>query len=84
MDDRTSVPTGVFELPTIDTLSDTRDLLAHATKEAEKLKDYFVVDSDGHLSEFPFWQEIIARMDNKVYRDMAQSFKERPGSPAGG
>ncbi|HEV2571769.1 amidohydrolase family protein [Methylocella sp. CPCC 101449] len=83
MDDRTSVPTGVFELPTVDTLTDTRDLLAHATKEAEKLKDYFVVDADGHLSEFPFWQEIIGRMDNKVYRDMAKSFKDRPGSPPG-
>lgn len=83
MDDRAAAQTGVFELPKIDVNSDTRDLLAHAAKDAHNLKDYFVVDSDGHLSEFPFWQEIVARLDNKVYRDMAQSFKDRPGSPPG-
>ncbi|MBM3609440.1 MAG: amidohydrolase, partial [Alphaproteobacteria bacterium] len=47
------------------------------------LQDYFVVDADGHISEFPFWQDIVSRMDNEVYRDMARSFKDRSGSPPG-
>lgn len=83
MDDRANAPTGVFELPQIDVMTDTRDVLAHAAKDARKLHDYFVVDSDGHISEFPFWQDIVSRMDNEVYRDMARSFKDRPGSPPG-
>ena len=83
MDDRATPQAGVFELPKVDVMMDTRDLLAHAGKDTEKLQDYFVVDADGHISEFPFWQDIISRMDNDVYRDMARSFKDRPGSPPG-
>ncbi|MBX9758635.1 MAG: amidohydrolase [Beijerinckiaceae bacterium] len=82
-DDATSRTPGVFELPRVDNSTDTRDLLAHAAKEARALKDTFVVDVDAHLSEFAFWGEIVDRIDNDVYRQMAQSFRNRPGSPPG-
>ncbi len=83
MDDQATPQAAVFELPKADVMMDTRDLLAHAKKDAKKLQDYFVVDTDAHISEFTFWQDIISRMDNDVYRDMARSFKDRPGSPPG-
>ena len=76
-DDATSRTPGVFELPRVDNFTDTRDLLAHAAKDAHALKDTFVVDVDAHLSEFAFWGEIVDRIDNDVYRQMAQSFRNR-------
>lgn len=82
-DDATSRTPGVFELPKVDNATDTRDLLAHAAKDANALKDHFVVDVDAHLSEFAFWSEIVDRIDNDVYRQMAQSFRNRAGSPPG-
>lgn len=83
MDDRATPQAGVFELPKVDNETDTRDLLRHAYKDSERLKDYFVVDADAHIAEFPFWKEITARMDNAVYRDMAKAFTDRAGSPPG-
>ncbi len=82
-DDAINRSAGVFELPKVDNATDTRDLLAHAAKDAHALKDTFVVDVDAHLSEFAFWGEIVDRIDNDVYRQMAQSFRNRPGSPPG-
>ena len=82
-DDAINRGAGVYELPKVDNATDTRDLLAHAAKDAHALKDCFVVDVDAHLSEFAFWGEIVDRIDNDVYRQMAQSFRNRPGSPPG-
>ena len=82
-DDAINRSAGVFELPKVDNATDTRDLLAHAAKDAHALKDTFVVDVDAHLSEFAFWGEIVDRIDNDVYRQMAQSFRNRAGSPPG-
>jgi hypothetical protein len=40
------------QLPEITTKSDTRDILAHAAREAKGvLKDYFIVDVDAHVME---------------------------------
>jgi predicted TIM-barrel fold metal-dependent hydrolase len=64
----------IHELGKIDTRSDTRDVLAHAGRDAQRLKDYFIVDVDAHVKEFAFWSEITSLISSDVYRQMAQSF----------
>jgi hypothetical protein len=49
----------VRELEEITIKSDTRDILAHATRQAESYEDYFLVDIDAHVTETQFWNEII-------------------------
>jgi uncharacterized protein len=73
----------VRELEKITNRSDTRDVLAHASKSARKLNDYFIVDIDAHVAETAFWSEITDRIDNDYLRHAAQSFRERGGSPPG-
>ena len=51
----------ISELPKITVQTDTREILAHAAKEA-KLDDYFIVDVDAHVTETAFWPEIVDRM----------------------
>jgi len=68
---------GVTELPKITIHSDTRDVLAHASKAARSLDDYFIVDVDAHVYETGFWSEITRRMQSDVFRQMAESFKDR-------
>ena len=46
----TAHPT-VRELEKISNRTDTRDVLAHASKSARKLNDYFIVDIDAHVTE---------------------------------
>ena len=66
-------------MPKITTGTDTRDILAHATRQAAEFEDFFLVDIDAHVTETQFWPEIIAMVDNDVIRHMAQSQMERPG-----
>src|SRR5215469_9903238 len=73
----------IRELPKITIKSDTRDVLAHAAKHAQKLKDYFIVDIDAHVTETAFWSEITDRIDNDYLRHAAKSFRDRGGSPPG-
>jgi len=68
------------ELPEITMKSDTRDILAHATKQAEGYEDYFLVDIDAHVTETTFWNEIIAGVDNEVIRQMGEAQMARPGA----
>ena len=69
------------ELPKITMRSDTREILAHAAKDAKKLEKYFVVDIDSHVTETAFWSEVTDRIDNDYFRHAAKSFKERGGAP---
>jgi predicted TIM-barrel fold metal-dependent hydrolase len=71
----------VSELPKINNLTDTRDILAHAAKDAKE-HDYFIVDVDAHVTETAFWSEVVDRMESDVYKQMARAFKER-GNAAG-
>lgn len=71
------------ELPPITTQSDTRDVLAHAAHDAQREGERFIVDVDAHVTETAFWADIVDRIDNDVLRQMAQSFREKPGSPPG-
>ena len=70
----------VRELPEITIKTDTRDILSHATMQAEGLEDYFIVDVDAHVGETQFWSEIIDLIDNDVIRQMGQAMMSRPGS----
>ncbi len=73
----------VRELEKITNRTDTRDVLAHAARDARKLADTFIVDVDAHVTETAFWSEITDRIDNDYLRDAAKSFRERGGSPPG-
>jgi predicted TIM-barrel fold metal-dependent hydrolase len=68
------------ELQEITMTTDTRDVLAHATRQAEAYEDYFLVDIDAHVTETTFWPEILASIDNEVIRQMGQAVAGRPGS----
>ena len=68
------------ELQEISMQTDTRDILAHATRQAESYEDYFLVDIDAHVTETSFWPEILAMIDNDVIRQMGQAIAGRPGS----
>jgi uncharacterized protein len=68
------------ELNEITMQTDTRDILAHATRQAESYEDYFLVDIDAHVTETTFWPEILASIDNEVIRQMGQAIAGRPGS----
>ena len=48
------------ELQEITMQTDTRDILAHATRQSESYEDYFLVDIDAHVTETSFWPEIMA------------------------
>ena len=71
--------TKVNELAEITVKTDTRDILAHATIQAEAMEDYFLVDIDAHVTETSFWNEIIELIDNDVIRQMGQAMASRPG-----
>jgi uncharacterized protein len=70
------------ELEAITTKTDTRDILAHATKQSESYEDYFLVDIDAHVTETQFWPEIIAGIDNEVIRQWGEAQLERGGNTA--
>ncbi len=73
-------PPRIAELPKIDTTTDTRDILAHAAKEARQ-DNYFIVDVDAHVTETAFWPDVIDRMESDVYKQMARAFKGRGPAP---
>ena len=53
------MPPQFRELQEITMQTDTRDILAHATRQAESYEDYFLVDIDAHVTETSFWPEIL-------------------------
>jgi len=70
----------VRELQEITIKTDTRDILSHATIQAEGMEDYFLVDIDAHVTETQFWSEIVDLIDNDVIRQMGQAMAMRPGT----
>ena len=68
------------ELQEITMQTDTRDILAHATRQSESYEDYFLVDIDAHVTETSLWPEIIASIDNDVIRQMGEGNAARPGN----
>ncbi len=74
------VPQQFRELQEITMRTDTRDILAHATRQSESYEDYFLVDMDAHVTETSFWPEIIASIENDVIRQMGEGNAARPGN----
>jgi len=74
------VPPRFRELQEITMQTDTRDILAHATRQSESHEDYFLVDIDAHVTETSFWPEILALIDNDVIRQMGEANSARPGN----
>jgi len=68
----------------VDVYTDTRDLLAHARRDAKSrgLQDWLVVDIDAHHVESVSWKEIVTYIEDPVIRTQAEDYhKNRIGSP---
>ena len=54
----------------ITTKTDSREILANATRDIEtfKLKDYYIVDVDSHHVEFDSWAEVLDHIEDPVLR----------------
>ena len=74
------------ELPKeIDVNTDTRDILARASRYAEEreFKDWLIVDVDAHHSEMASWKEVVSHIEDPVMRHTATELQKRTGSTAG-
>lgn len=79
-----NTPVPPKEMREIGIFTDTRDILAHARKDAERrgIDDWFIVDIDAHHMESVSWADIVTYIEDPVLRDQAVRFqKERVGSP---
>ena len=68
----------------IDVYTDTRDILAHAKRQADanKFEDYLIVDVDSHHTETNSWHEIIEYIEDPVVRAQALEYQQiRTGGP---
>ncbi len=68
----------------IDVYTDTRDILAHAKRQADsrKFEDYLIVDIDSHHTETASWHEIIEYIEDPVIRAQALEYQQfRTGTP---
>lgn len=69
---------------TIGVDTDTRDILAHARKDARKrgFEDWLICDVDAHHIETIAWHEIIRYIEDPVVRDNAiRYYEQRMGAP---
>jgi len=64
------------ELPIITAKSDTNEILAKASIQAQKrgLNDYFIVDVDSHIGENRVWPEVMSYVENETIKDAAKFF----------
>ncbi|MEO8098354.1 MAG: amidohydrolase family protein [Acidobacteriota bacterium] len=62
----------------ITTRTDSREILANATRDIErfKLKDYFIVDVDSHHVEFDSWSEVLDHIEDPVLRRNGKAMSE--------
>src|SRR5258708_1921691 len=60
-----------------DVYTDTRDLLAHAKRDAirRKYHDWLICDIDAHHVETVSWKEIITYIEDPVVREQAIHFQ---------
>ena len=64
----------------VDVHTDTRDVLAHARRDAKSrgLQDWFVCDIDAHHVESVSWKEIVGYIEDPVVREMAIDYQQEP------
>ena len=69
----------------IDIKTDTREILARASRYAEErqFKDWLIVDVDAHHSEMSSWKEVVDYIEDPVIRDLGIQFQSRAGTSAG-
>jgi predicted TIM-barrel fold metal-dependent hydrolase len=69
----------IKQLMPLDVSSATADMLAHASREANRKRfdDFLVVDIDAHVSESAFWDEVTDFIPSDVWKYNAKSFKDR-------
>jgi uncharacterized protein len=68
----------------VDVYTDTRDILAHARRQAvsKGYADWILCDIDAHHVETVSWNEIVDYIEDPVIRDQAVAYqKERIGAP---
>ena len=73
------VPTQLFDVYT-----DTREILAHAKRQAEERKyhEFPIFDVDSHVIEASRWHEVAPFIEDPVIRDNALDFyKNKAGAP---
>ena len=60
----------------IDVYTDTRDILAHAKRQAEerRYRDFPIFDVDSHIIETMNWHEVAEYIEDPVIRDNALDF----------
>ena len=64
--------------------TDTRDLLAHARRDAQRrgLRDWFICDIDAHHVESVSWKEVVTYIEDPVVRAQAEDYhRNRIGAP---
>ena len=68
---------GQTRLPELKRNAATRDILAHAARQARErnLDDYLIVDVDAHHFENQSWGEIVEYIPDPVIRDIASNFR---------
>ena len=69
----------------IDIETDTREILARASRYAEErgFKDWLIVDVDAHHSELSSWKEVVQYIEDPVLRQTAIEMQNRTGAGAG-
>ncbi len=73
-----------LRMQTIDVYTDTRDILAHANRDARRraFADVLICDIDAHHVESVSWREVVEYIEDPVVRDNAVRFqRERIGAP---
>ena len=68
---------GQTQLPELKRNAGTRDILAHAARQAKErnFSDYLIVDVDAHHFENQSWSEIVEYIPDPVIRDIASNFR---------
>jgi predicted TIM-barrel fold metal-dependent hydrolase len=72
------------ELSVITDVTDSYEILARATRQAEErgLDKYFIVDADSHIGDGLAWAEVLKFVENETVRDAAMFFGGGTGRSA--
>ena len=69
----------------IEARTDSREVLAHARRQAEQRKfdDVFIVDIDAHIGDVRAWPEVMDYIEDPVVREAANAFADGSRRGAG-
>ena len=79
LEEMQEVPTQLFDVYT-----DTREILAHAKRQAEERKyhEFSIFDVDSHVIEASRWHEVAPFIEDPVLRDNALDFHKNKAGGA--